>query len=101
MNKSQQIKQIAVKIDPAKIDSYLKEHPKSKTLKEIIRYNKRVLDNNDEKQVFKLAVKLAYNLDKICDPNKAGYVKNEEEKKYWLEISQELFENTIGVKDKA
>jgi hypothetical protein len=32
--------------------------------------------------------------------NKTCYVKDEEEKKYWLEISEELFENTVGLKDK-
>jgi hypothetical protein len=47
-----------------------------------------------------MGVKLAYNLDTICDPDKAGYVKDKTEKKYWLELSKELFENTIGVKDK-
>jgi hypothetical protein len=37
---------------------------------------------------------MAYDLDLIV--NKTGYVKNEEEKKYWLAISEELF--NIGVK---
>jgi hypothetical protein len=31
--------------------------------------------------------------------NKTGYVKDEAEKKCWLEISKKLFENTIGVKE--
>ena len=97
-NKTAQIKKVVAKIDIGKITIHLQEYPKSKTLKEIIKYSKRALESNDDKKVFKLGVKLAYNLDTICDPDKADYVKNEEEKKYWSEISKELFENTIGVK---
>jgi hypothetical protein len=96
-NKSQQIKNIVAKIDLDKIASY-PEHPQSKTLRRIIRYSRRVLNNNDDEKVFKLAVHLAYDLDTICDSNKTGYVKDEEEKKYWLELSEELFKHTIGVK---
>ena len=48
--------------------------------------------------MFKLGTDLAYELDILV--NKTGYVKKEEEKKFWLEISRELFENTVGVKDK-
>ena len=99
-NKSPQIKKAIAKINLSKIVNHQQEYPKSKTLKEIIRYSRITQEANDEKVVFKMGVKLAYNLDTICDPNKAGYVKSEEEKKYWLELSKELFENTIGVKDK-
>ena len=98
MNRTAQIKSIVAKIDTNKIASYLQEYSSSKTLKEIIRYGKKILESNDEKTVFKLGVKVAYNLDTICDPDKADYVKNEEEKKYWLEISEELFKHTIGKK---
>ncbi len=98
-SKTTQIKNIVAKIDLDKIASYLQEYPKSHTLKEIIRYNKRVLGGNEEEEkVFKLGVKLAYNLDTICDINKTGYVKNEVEKMFWLEISEELFKHTIGKK---
>ena len=93
-----EIKQIVTKIDADKITSYLKEHSTSKTLKEITRYSKKISESSDEKTVFKLGVKIAYNLDTICDPDKAGYVKGEEEKKHYLEISEELFKHTIGVK---
>ncbi|CAG8577757.1 8368_t:CDS:2 [Ambispora gerdemannii] len=51
-------------------------------LKEIIKYSKRVLESNEEEKVFKLGVAIAFDLDTICDPNKAGYVKDEEEKKH-------------------
>ena len=101
MNKSTQIKNTVAKIDTAKIAAYLEEHPKSKTLRQIVGYIKGVQQTNDEQEIFKMGVRTAYNLDTICDPNKAGYVKNEEEKKYWLEISEELFKNTVGVKNKA
>jgi len=97
-SKSQQIKNIVTKIDIEKINSYLQEHSTSSTLKEIIKYSKRILDNDEEEKVFKLGVKLAYNLDKICDPEKVGCVKDEAEKKYWLELSEELFKHTIGKK---
>src|SRR5271167_708296 len=97
-NKSVQIKQAVAKIDVNKITAYL-EYPKSKTLRQIIKCSKRVQESQEEKQVFKLATDLAYYLDIIV--NKAGYVKDETEKKYWLEISKELFENTVGVKDKS
>lgn len=97
-NKTAQIKSIVAKIDLDKIADYLKEHCSSKTLKEIIRYSKKILEISDEKTVFKLSVKIAYNLDTICDPDKAGYVKDKTEKKHWLEISEELFMNTLGEK---
>ena len=100
MNESKitQIKNIVAKIDIEKINGYLQEHPKSKTLRQIFGYRKRVLDSSDDQEIFKLAVRLAYNLDTIVNVSK--YVKKEEEKKHWLEISRELFENTIGVRDK-
>ena len=80
MNKSQQIKNIVAKIDIGKINGYLQEYPKSKTIKEIIKYSKRALDSNDDKKVFKLGTDLAYDLDMLV--NKTDYVKNEAEKKY-------------------
>ena len=98
MNNTQKIKEIVAKIDIEKINSYLQEYPKSKTLKEIIKYSKRALDSNDDKKAFKLGTDLAYELDILV--NKTSYVKKEEEKKFWLEISRELFENTVGVRDK-
>ena len=98
MNKTVQIKNIVAKIDLDKIANYLQEYPKSHSLKEIIRYSKRVLGSNEEEEkVFKLAVDTAYNLDTIV--NKTDYVKDEAEKKYYLEIAKELFENTIGYKE--
>ncbi len=97
-SKSQQIKETVAKIDIEKITSYLQEHSTSRNLKEIVKYSKRALDSNDEKVVFKLGADLAYELDTLV--YKTGYVKNEEEKKFWLEIAKELFENTIGWKDK-
>jgi GTP-binding protein EngB required for normal cell division len=97
MNKSTQIKNIVAKIDTDKMASYL-QVPRSKTLKRIINYSKRVQGNNEEKEIFRLAARIAYDLDTIV--NKTDYVKNEEEKKHWLEISHKLFENTIGVKEK-
>jgi len=98
INKTTQIKQVVAKIDISKIVVYLQEYPKSKTIKEIIKYSKRALDSNEEAKVFKLGTDLAYELDILV--NKTSYVKKEEEKKFWLEISRELFENTIGVRDK-
>lgn len=96
-NKSQQIKSIVAKIDLDKINTYLQEHSTSKNLKEIIKYSKRALDSNDDKKVFKLGTDLAYDLDMLAD--KSDYVKDEAEKKHWLEIAKELFENTIGYKE--
>ena len=96
-DKSARIKNIVTKIDIEKINSYLQEHSSSKTLKEIVKYSKRILDSNDDKKVFKLAVDTAYNLDTLI--NKTSYVKNKEEKKLLLEIAKELFENTIGYKE--
>jgi hypothetical protein len=97
-SKSTQIKQITSKIDLDKIANYHQEYPKSSTLKEIIRYRRTALNTNDDQLIFKMGVKLAYNLDKICDPEKVGCAKDEKEKKYWLEISKKLFENTVGIK---
>jgi hypothetical protein len=98
--KTAQIKSIVAKIDIGKITGYLKEHSTSKSLKEIVKYSKRVQDSNNEQEIFKLGVALAFDLDTICDPDKTGYVKDKKEKNHWLEISRELFENTVGVKDK-
>jgi len=98
MNKKEEIKTIVKKIDIGKITGHLEKNPTSKTLKEIIKYSKKTLDSNEEKKIFKLGTDLAYELDIIA--NKTDYVKDEAEKKYWLEISRELFENTIGIKDK-
>ena len=80
MNNTQKIKEIVIKIDLDKINSYLQEHSSSKTLKEIIKYSKRILDSNDDKKVFKLGTDLAYELDILV--NKTGYVKVEAEKKH-------------------
>ena len=79
-SKTQLIKQTVAKIDLDKIASYLQEHSKSKTLKEIIKYRKRALERNEEENVFKLGTDLAYELDILV--NKTGYVKKEEEKKH-------------------
>ena len=98
MNKSTQIKNIVAKIDTNKITTYSQEYPQSKTLRQVVNYSKRVQESNDDKEIFKLSIDLAYYLDTICDPNKAGYVKDEKEKKYWLELSEELFKQTIGKK---
>ena len=96
-SKTAQIKSIVSKIDLDKIASY-PQHPESKTLKQIIRYSQRIQDSNDEKEIFRLAVRIAYGLEMIV--NKTKYIENEEEKKYWLELSEKLFENTVGLKDK-
>ena len=85
-SKTQIIKQTIAKIDTEKIINYQQEYPKSKTLKRIINYRQRVLNSNDDQEVFRLSVDLAYYLDTIV--NKVAYVKNEEKKKYWLEISR-------------
>jgi len=95
-SKTAQIKSIVAKIDIEKINGYLQEHPKSETLRQIFGYRKRISDSSNDQEIFKLAVRLAYNLDTIVNVSK--YVKKEEEKKHWLEISKELFENTVGVK---
>jgi len=94
-SKTAQIKQIVAKIDLDKIANY-SEHPKSKTLRQIIRYSKRIIDSSDEQEIFRLAVRTAYNLDTIV--NKTNYVKSEAEKQYWLKISEELFIDTLGEK---
>jgi len=99
-NKSTQIKQIISKIDINKIINYRQEYPKSKTLRQTINCFRRIQTSNNDQEIFKLGVRIAYYLDVICDPNKANYVKDEREKRYWLEISKELFENTVGVKEK-
>jgi hypothetical protein len=78
-NKSQLIKQTISKIDLDKIASY-PQHPESKTLRKIIRYSQRILNSDKEKEIFKLAVKIAYLLDVIININK--YVKSEKEKKH-------------------
>jgi hypothetical protein len=77
--KSQLIKQVIAKVDTDKIASY-PQHPKSKTLRQIIRFSKRISESSDEHEIFRLAVRTAYNLDMIV--NKTNYVKDEIEKKH-------------------
>ena len=79
-NKTAQIKQIIAKIDLDKIAVYLQEYPKSKTLKQINSHKKKALNSSNDQEIFKLAVRLAYNLDTIVNVSK--YVKNEAEKKH-------------------
>ncbi len=98
-NKSQLIKNTVAKIDINKITNYRQEYPKSKTLRQTINCFRRVQTSTDDQEIFRLGTRIAYYLDVICDPDKANYVKDEKEKKHWLEISKELFENTIGVKE--
>jgi len=69
------------KTDLNKIANY-PEHPQSKTLRRIIRYAQRIINSNNDQEIFRLGTDLAYYLNAICDPNKAGYVKDEKEKKY-------------------
>ncbi len=96
-SKSELIKQIITKIDLDKIAVYLQENSSSKTLKQIVSWKKRALKSSNDQEIFKLAVRLAYSLDTIVNVSK--YVKKEEEKKFWLEIAKELFENTVGYKE--
>jgi len=98
-NKSQLIKQLVVKIDIKKIISY-PQYPESRTLRRIIKYSQRIQASDNKQEIFKLGTDLAYFLNSICDPERLGFVKNEKEKKFWLELSEKLFENTIGVKEK-
>jgi hypothetical protein len=80
--KTQLIKNTVAKIDTDKIAAYSQEYPKSKTLRQIANYIKRVQESNNEQEIVKLGTDLAYYLDVICDSGKGGYVKNENEKKY-------------------
>jgi len=48
-NKITKIKNIVAKIDIEKINDYLQEYPKSHTLKEIVKFGRKLLDNNEEK----------------------------------------------------
>ena|SRR6185369_17191106 len=97
--KTQLIKNIAAKVDTNKISNLRQEYPKSKTLRQLVNCEQRIQESNNDQEVFRLGTRIAYYLDAICDPNKADYVKSEEEKKHLLAISKELFENTIGVKE--
>src|SRR6185437_3626029 len=98
-NKSTQIKQIISKVDINKIINYRQEYPKSKTLRQTINCFRRIQTSNNDQEIFKLGTDLAYYLNAICDPEKVGCVKDEQEKKYWLEISKEMFKYTIGIKE--
>jgi hypothetical protein len=73
-HKTQLIKQAISNIDISKISTYLQEYPKSKTLRQIAGYIERVQQTDNEQEIFKMGVRTAYNLDSICDRNKAGYV---------------------------
>jgi len=48
-NKSQQIKNVVSKIDIEKINGYLQEHSTSSTLKEIIKFSRKLLASEEEK----------------------------------------------------
>ena len=62
-----------------KIITYQQEYPKSKTLRQIANYRKRIQESNNDQEIFKLGVDIAYYLDTIV--NKAGYVKNKSPRK--------------------
>jgi hypothetical protein len=79
-NKTEKLKNIVAKIDIEKIKNYLQEYSSSKTLKQIKSHSKKLLNSNNEQEIFKLAVRLAYHLDTIVNVSK--YVKDEAEKKY-------------------
>ena len=96
-NKTAKIKSIVAKIELDKITKYLQDFSSSKTLKQIVSHKKKALNSSNDQETFKLAVRLAYHLDTIVNISK--YVKDEEEKKRWLELSKELFENTVGLKE--
>jgi predicted Ser/Thr protein kinase len=80
MNKIQKVKETVSRIDIGKIANYSENNPNSKTLRQIIRYSKRILDSENEEVISKLAVSLGYNFDTIVNVSK--YVKNEKEKKF-------------------
>ncbi|CAG8463127.1 39503_t:CDS:10 [Gigaspora margarita] len=91
-NKTQQIKNIVAKIDIEKIMAY-PQHPQSKTLRQIIGYRKRILDSNNDKEIFKLAVRTAYSLDTICDDERAGFFKQEN---YLLTSLEEIIKGALS-----
>jgi hypothetical protein len=62
--KTQLIKDTITKIDVSKITYYQQEYPQSKTLRQIVRYSKRILESNNEQEIFKMGVRTAYNLVK-------------------------------------
>ena len=78
MSKTSKIKEVVAKTDISKIADYSQKYPNSKTLRQIARYSKRVLDSEKEEEIFRLSVKLAYDFDKIVNMSK--YVEKEEEK---------------------
>jgi predicted Ser/Thr protein kinase len=80
MNKIQKLKETVSRIDIGKLADYSEKNPNSKTLRQIIRYSKRILDSENEEVISKLAVSLGYNFDTIVNVSK--YVKNEKEKKF-------------------
>ena len=68
-NKTEKIKSIVAKIDLNKIANY-PEHPKSKTLRQIIRYSQRIIDSSNEQEIFRLTVRIAYGLEMIVNKTK-------------------------------
>jgi len=72
-----QIKEISTKISPEKIKTYLTKNPKSRTLKLLRNYSKRISKSKDEKEIARLGAKTAYFLNTIV---KANYVSEQNEK---------------------
>jgi hypothetical protein len=62
-SKTQLIKNAVAKIDTNKITDYRQEYPQSKTLRQIAKNRQRVLNSNNDQEVFKLSVDIAYYLD--------------------------------------
>ena len=65
--KTIKIKQIVAKINPVGINIYFQEHPKSKTLRQITNYRQRILNSNNDQEIFRLGVDIAYYLDMIVN----------------------------------
>ena len=97
MNKIQKLKETVSRIDIGKIANYSEKNPNSKTLRQIIRYSKRIMDSEKEQEILKLSERLAYNFDTIVNVSK--YAKNEKEKKD--NIKRIIIALTIKITDKS
>jgi hypothetical protein len=90
MNKTQKLKEIAQKLD---VIEYWKNNPTSRTFRRIIKYQREVLENEEEESVTKSAYKLKHQI--WVAVNKTTYLSEETEKVKLINIFEEL-EKLVG-----
>jgi hypothetical protein len=85
MNKIQKLKEIAQELD---VIPYWNENSESSTIRRIIKFQRRILENKEEEKVVKSAYKAKHLIWVLL--NKTNYIEEETEKEKLNNIFEEL-----------